>query len=107
VNLGSPDYNVITLYKKENFKQIIWHSGFDSKICIDAPFPANPVVSLKNLSGFLELIGSIVQLCRFQKQQNGLYVRTFSHPYAFIYNVKKIKSNDLEHYAEGAQFIFF
>jgi len=104
-DLRGSSYN-ISLYKKENLQQTIWHSESpSSKMIIHKPFVGNSVVFLKNMSGFLQQIGEVVTLVRFRKVGNALYRHTSTCRY-FKLNVKEIKSKDFEHYAEEAQFIF-
>lgn len=97
-------YN-IDLYKNNNLSQAIRHSPNHPKILTYCSVRENTRVFLKNLSGYLEHCGTRVDLWKFNKKQNnGIYEKIY-HP-KFKLNVKKIKSQDFEHYAEDVEFIF-
>jgi len=93
----------VLLHKNNNFTQHIFHR--DSKIIISEPRREySPMLFLKNISGYLQLVGKFVNLWRFAKQDNGIYTQIFIH--GFKKNVQKIQSKDFEDYAEDVLCIF-
>ena len=95
----------IHLYKNDNLSQSIRHVENYSKLLVTGPVPSNSKVFLKNFTGFLHHHRDFasVNLWKFEKQNNGIYKR--SYIFVFKQNVKEIKSKDFEHYAQDVQFI--
>jgi len=94
----------VMLCKNNHFKQYISHIQNHAKINIYQSFGDYPRVFLKNFSGYLSLVDGFVTLWRFKKQDNGIYISTYTND--FKLNVKAIKSKDFEHDAEDVSFIF-
>ena len=93
----------VNLHKTNNFKQTIVHDEFFQKILICAlSHKEGQKVFLKDITGFLQLEDNgTVTLFRLVKQKNEINsLRKLSN---FMMNVKEIKSNDFEHYANNFQ----
>jgi len=95
---------LIHIFKNDNFYQSIRHVKNEQQIFVSRPIRELPKILLKNFEGFLQHCGTAVNLWKFEKQNNGTYKERY---YCFFKNnVKEIKSNDFEHYAQDVQFIF-
>jgi len=98
----------IILHKTENLYQEIEHKTSHQKIIIYKPISQERIllVFFKNLTGFLKLYkdNGLVKRTRFEIS-NKTYKKGFA--YEFMENVKKIKSNDFEHYIHMAKEIEF
>jgi len=94
----------IHIYKNGNYHQFIRHDENQPKLIVTGLLPGYPKIFLKNFSGFLNHSNTNVSLWKFEKQKNGIYKKV-CFP-LFKQNIKKIKSQDFEHYSEDVQFIF-
>jgi hypothetical protein len=95
----------IHIYKNDHFSQCIWHFKNHHKFFVNRHVLEFPKIILKNLSGFLEHIRTGVNLWKFEKQNHGVYKKSFIH--LFKQNVKKITSNDFEHYETSPRDVLF
>jgi hypothetical protein len=94
----------IHIYKNDNISQCIRHVKNCSKLFVTRPFRVYSRV-LKNLTGFARFLHEFgfVKLEKFEKQNNGIYKKCVIP--VFKFNIKEIKSNDFEHYAQDLQLI--
>ena len=94
----------VYLHKFDNFIQHFWNShDFKKTIVSETYREPFPTLFLKNLSGYL-YGDEFVDLWKFEKHDNGIYMERITQN--FKTNVKKIKSQDFEHYVEDVPFIF-
>jgi hypothetical protein len=95
----------VCLHKPNNVIQNFWHMQDHEKIIIFEPCRQSyPTLFLKNISGFLQAGDDYVNLWRFEKNNNGIYMQKFTP--GFKRNVKEIKSKDFEHNADEVVCIF-
>ena len=93
----------IDLYKIDNIQQTIRYKQGCKKILIFKPSFQGQTVILKNLSGYLQLErgGGNITLWKLEKEKHTIrQLNVLGFQDKFVTNVKKIKANDFEHFAE-------